>query len=144
MSRLNALEFIKEPATLDQCVERLEAWHADLHDHTQSMFPEKAGQLHHQVWKEKRRIACAANRYGKFIIVGARHHDCMMRMQMTAIGYEKLWEFAGGRDNEEQGFIDQWGFFMDRKEAYDVAEASGQIINPDVSSGRTLFSEHYL
>lgn len=28
----------------------------------------------------------------------------------------------------EQGFIDQWGTFMDRKEAYQVAKAAGQIL----------------
>lgn len=144
MSRHNEIEFVRTPVPLETCVENLQTWQEDLHEYSQKNFPDKPGQKHQEIWKEKRRVAAAANRYGGFIIVGARHHDSMMRMQMSAIGYERLWEFAGGRDGEEQGFIDQWGFFMDRKEAYDVAEASGQIINPEASSGRTLFSECYL
>lgn len=98
---------------------------------------------HHVMYAENRRIAAAANRYGGYIVVGARHHDIMMQMQMMAIGYEKLWEFAGGRDNEEQGFIDQWGIFLTRKEAWVVAEAAGQIRTYEFGHG-TLFSENYL
>jgi len=40
-----------------------------------------------------------------------------------------------------QGFIDQWCVFMDRQEAWKVAEAAGQIkYGRDYSKG-TLYSE---
>jgi hypothetical protein len=45
-------------------------------------------------------------------------------------------------ESAEQGFIDQWGKFMGREEAFDVATAAGQIRhksgNPD---SKELFSE---
>lgn len=44
-----------------------------------------------------------------------------------------------------QGFIDQWGVFMDRQEVWKVAEAAGQILHRcggDTSNGGTLYSEN--
>lgn len=41
----------------------------------------------------------------------------------------------------DQGFIDQYGVWMDRQEAYKIAEAAGQVkFGPEHSRG-TLYSE---
>lgn len=67
------------------------------------------------------------DKHGKsFMLVGARHWDSVMRAT-----YEMLLEtgFEHDRRNckDQQGFIDQYGVFMDRKEAWLVAKASNQI-----------------
>lgn len=49
------------------------------------------------------------------------------------------------RSAHEQGFIDQHGAFMSRREAWEVAEAAGQIIRRvggDEADGGTLYSEN--
>ena len=87
-----------------------------------------------------RRIICAANNYGGYIVTGARHFCPIMCMQIDSVGHDLLLEFAGGYDNVEQGFIDQYGLFMDREEAYQVAKAAGQILTRH-EWGETLYSE---
>lgn len=44
-------------------------------------------------------------------------------------------------DVEEQGFIDQFGVFLSREEAWEVANAVGQIFRK-VSGEGTLYSEN--
>lgn len=79
-------------------------------------------------------VVCAANRYGDLIVCGARHFDMVMRAQIKAANIE--------RSVPEQGFIDQWGVFMDREEALLVATAAGQInVRRPKSPGNELFSE---
>lgn len=69
-------------------------------------------------------VVCAANRiaddkkHAGLIIPANRHHSPTMNALYTALGLK------GGHD--DQGFIDQWGQFMDRKEALKVAMSSGQ------------------
>ena len=87
----------------------------------------------------KPRIVCAAlrNDAGQ-VIIGPRHFDFIMRYRIAETGLPSgIWMKA------EQGFIDQRGKFYDRKEAYKIALANGQIINklPGAASG-ILFSEH--
>lgn len=77
-------------------------------------------------------VVCAACKYGDLIIPGARHWDPIMR----ALVDEIMPKDAEGRTQarienrlsamENQGFIDQWGNFMSRKEALEVAKANGQ------------------
>jgi hypothetical protein len=78
-----------------------------------------------------RRVVCAALRKGSVIICGPRHWDSICR--------------APSKDGWEQGFVDQKGVFMDRKEAWEVADAAGQILRicggEGVNGGR-LFSEN--
>lgn len=65
-------------------------------------------------------VVCAANNYEGLIICGARHYDAIMVQQIKA--------FNNGFDFEpEQGFIDQFGVFMSRQEALQVATDAGQI-----------------
>lgn len=69
-------------------------------------------------------VVCAANRiagdkkHAGLIIPANRHHSPTMNALYTALGLK------GGHD--DQGFIDQWGQFMDRKEALTVVMSSGQ------------------
>lgn len=85
----------------------------------------------------QRVVVCAANKSkvtGR-IICGARHWDSVMRSHCVVdskIEYE--WKAP------DQGFIDQHGVWMDRKEALAVATAAGQIKHKHGVS-TLLFSE---
>jgi hypothetical protein len=101
-----------------------------------------------QKFKEKKRncldarIVCAANRLPcGHILVGARHWDMMMHSQMDYYLEATLQDF-NKPINEETGFIDQWGNFYDRKEAYIIAKRQGQIINSIGYETDQLYSEH--
>lgn len=96
-----------------------------------------------------RRVVCAAvlaiypSKY-KHLITGARHFDEAMR---TTIGLDfSLSEgFESGTLKFEQGFIDQHCVFMTRTEAWQVAQAAGQILRRcggDDANGGTLYSEN--
>jgi hypothetical protein len=96
-------------------------------------------KYHHQ-----RVVVCAANRSrltGQ-IVCGARHWDSCMRDMV--IPKDSRGEYIGMPDEwicADQGFIDQAGVWMDRQEAYEVAEKAGQIkYGPEYSRG-TLYSE---
>lgn len=88
---------------------------------------------------QTRVVVCAANRYGSKIFLGARHFDERMREEMQWYDIRNLRGVFG----EEQGFIDQWGIFMDRYEALAVAQAAGQIgrYQPKTQPEDRLFSE---
>ena len=70
--------------------------------------------------RTQRRVVCAALKKGAVIICGPRHFDTTMHEQIARVGINM-------RD-AKQGFIDQWGKFMDRVEALEVAKASNQIL----------------
>ncbi len=92
-----------------------------------------------------RMVVCAANRneYGD-IILGARHYDHLMHTQIEYnVDHTGLKRWL--KCNVEQGFIDQFGVFMDRKEAWKVAMAADQIryrCGGDNTDGGTLYSEN--
>lgn len=74
------------------------------------------------------RIVCAANRCNKdehkFLLVGARHWDDVMREQFSFITKHldiSHYDFV-------QGFIDNRGNFHTREEAFLIATAANQII----------------
>ncbi len=90
-----------------------------------------------------RKIAQAAVSYGGYIVTGTRHFCPIMRMQIDAIGDEVLLTYAGGHDNIVQGFTDQFGFFLTRKEAYIIARDAGQLL-PRHVWGDVLYSESYI
>jgi hypothetical protein len=82
-----------------------------------------------------RKVVCAAIRnQSKLIICGARHFDSIMCNQIESSTDD--W------DGAEQGFIDQFGFFMTREEAYDVAVEAEQIIRRVGGDEGKLFSEN--
>jgi hypothetical protein len=93
--------------------------------------------------KKPRRVVCAANRSkvtGQ-IICGARHWDHIMRQQVQWLenqpdGRKMPHEWSGA----EQGFIDQFGRFLTRQEAFLIAQSQNQILYPGFDTG-TLYSE---
>lgn len=88
-----------------------------------------------------RRVVCSALRHqdGR-IICSARHFDKLMHRQIAMDdGIKNGWRGA------EQGFIDQFGVFMTRTEAWTVAFVAGQIrrrVGGDTKDGGSLFSEN--
>jgi len=70
---------------------------------------------------EHRRVVCAANQFSDgTMLLGARHWDLLMHAQADAKGIQ------AGKE-ERQGFIDQYGNFLTRKEAWKVAKKQNQI-----------------
>lgn len=69
------------------------------------------------------------------IIAGPRHYDGFMRKQIEANGGRDEWLGC------EQGFIDQYGEFLNRQEAWNIAVERGQIFR-NVSVDGTLYSEN--
>ena len=89
-----------------------------------------------------RRVVCAAIRdeHGE-LLIGVRHFSPDMRKTMSYM------QDFGQRFKREhtQGFVDQFGKFMDRQEAWKVANEAGQIyrrVGGDESKGGTLYSEN--
>ena len=81
------------------------------------------------------RIVCAANRFENGpLLIGARHFDQHMHVQANYLGVK-------GTEPHEQGFIDQYGRFYSRKDAWGIAEKNGQIIRRCGCDGE-LFSEN--
>lgn len=85
------------------------------------------------------RIVCAANKNTRTgeIILGIRHWDTWMRSQcdMSELGWRAC----------EQGFVDQFGTFLTRTEAWVVAKGADQIfrrVGGDEANGGTLYSEN--
>jgi len=87
--------------------------------------------------KPTQRVVCAAirNSEGK-IICGARHYDGIMHSQIIADG--------GNWITADQGFIDQFGTYLTRQEAYLIAKENGQIIrdHENADHGQELYSEN--
>jgi hypothetical protein len=83
-------------------------------------------------------IVCAANRHKetKLIVCGARHYDPIMRAQMNAMEGFPHWLRC------EQGFIDQYGTFLTREEAWQVAKDNDQIRSRCPGDEGKLFSEN--
>ncbi len=80
----------------------------------------------------------AANIVDGHLIIGNRHFCPLMTMQIDLLELDYVKHHIG----VDQGFVDQWGIFMSRQEAWDVAKARGQI--KEVFVEGTLFSECYL
>lgn len=90
------------------------------------------------------RIVCAANLclVTNRIILGARHMDARMREQFENLIMLDERCFSKG---SKQGFIDQFGKFYTRTEAWKIAEENNQIIRRvggDTKDGGTLYSEN--
>jgi len=87
----------------------------------------------------QRRVVCAAIRaeYGE-LLLGIRHYSADMCNQIIqrADGTKFL-----HRHEDDQGFVDQWGGYMTREEAFAVATAAGQIVRPEACQHGLLFSE---
>lgn len=88
---------------------------------------------------ETRLVICAANKYGPFIYTGIRHFCPIMMSNMQGANIPLLRKLHG----EVQGFVDQYGVFMDRIEALEVATKAEQInrYRTKTSPAHLLFSE---
>jgi hypothetical protein len=72
--------------------------------------------------QQMRRVVCAAVRLpAGTMLCGARHYDSVMRAQMIAMGLT-------APHHGKQGFIDQFGNFLSREEAWQLAAKQGQIV----------------
>jgi hypothetical protein len=80
------------------------------------------------------RIVCAALRKDGRIIAGARHFDEVMRQQIRASEGVDFWRGA------EQGFLTNYGQFLDRKRALVIAMKNRQVVEK-IGNGKILFSE---
>ena len=84
---------------------------------------------------QKRRIVCAAILFDDgSMLVGPRHYDSVMHAQLEKI--------PGTATEVEQGFIDQWGTFFDRKDSRQIAEKAGQILYRCGGDEEELYSEN--
>jgi hypothetical protein len=85
------------------------------------------------------RIVCAASKLpNDIVLAGARHWD--KTMHGTA---SWLKESCGmSITNDVQGFLDRYGNFHDRKEAWVIAFKAGQIIRRCGGDNGTLYSEN--
>lgn len=93
----------------------------------------------------QQRVVCAALRADDGeIMVGIRHYspDMVRQIQQRKDGHKFL-----HRRDKDQGFVDQWGRWLSREEAYYVALQNGQIVRPHArdplpdGTGAKLFSE---
>lgn len=90
---------------------------------------------------KERRVVCAALRAedGE-ILLGIRHYSADMYEQLRhRTDCEKFFHLS----HQDQGFVDQFGVYMTRREAFDVAMQAGQIIDLyacDITS-QELYSE---
>lgn len=98
-------------------------------------------------------IVCAANRYKDFIVTGSRHYSVPMQMTIGLVGLDALYEYCKAFDDEveddkagrQQGFIDQYGTFHNRKEAMRLCLEQGRPLKEEggyIGLGYDLFSEH--
>lgn len=86
-------------------------------------------------------IVCAAVRAGELMLVGARHYDRVMRLQIDRM-YPTSWRMYKQEYGESQGFINQFGEFRTREEALAIVKQNGQPFNEQLNGSKTeLFSE---
>jgi len=86
------------------------------------------------------RVVCAACRYDGVIVVGIRHLDTLMRQTIKAMYPDEDGGAICRKFSREQGFVDQFGNFLTRKEALKIATEKDQIYR--VTNDNELFSEN--
>lgn len=87
----------------------------------------------------EQRVVCAAIRVGEDVICGPRHFDTVMRKTIDSNDkYSKMKWWVGA----EEGFVDQYGAFLSREEAFIVATDANQIIRRVGGDDKKLFSEN--
>ena len=89
-----------------------------------------------------RRIVCAACLHTGALIIGVRHWCPIMHMTAKKMGITKNSELLS-KFSYVEGFIDQYGVFVDRVEAMQIVLASGQpfFAERNGGSGKELYSE---
>lgn len=85
------------------------------------------------------RVVCAAARIDvDKIICSPRHYDSTFHAIVDMLPEENRAEWYHG----EEGFVNQFGKFLDRHEAYKIAKAANQIIFRCGGDEGKLFSEN--
>ena len=74
--------------------------------------------------------------FSNFIVCGVRHYDLIMHHQL------KYYTSLYSTNEVVQGFVDQYGVFLTREEAYLVAKEANQIIRRVGGDEGRLFSEN--
>lgn len=78
--------------------------------------------MNNHIGEVQRVVVCAANKHDdNTILIGVRHGDWYMRVQ-----YDNIEDHIPSHQ-WVQGFVDQYGVFMNRYEALEVATKAGQI-----------------
>ena len=93
------------------------------------------------IWErggKQRVVSMAACIVDGHLIVGNRHFCPVMSLQLDLLG------IRGGSKPSDQGFVDQFGVYMTREEAYIVAKAAGQLKYHEDGWEEVLYSESYL
>lgn len=89
--------------------------------------------------KPPQRVVCAAIRIDvDKVICSPRHCDATFRAIVDLLPPSEQDEWYHG----EQGFVDQFGKFLSRQEAWIVAENAGQILRRCGGDGIKLYSEN--
>jgi hypothetical protein len=85
-------------------------------------------------------IVCAAllHKESGRIMLGVRHYCPRMREQINASEGVDFWKGAG----IEQGFVDQYGRFLNREDAHKIAKEKNQIRRRCGGDDETLYSEN--
>lgn len=84
---------------------------------------------------EDQRVVCAACRWPDgHMILGIRHFSPDMRISAKLQGYDPS-------ESREQGFVDQWGNYLTRQEAFTIALRNGQYRPYEPYAIGTLYSE---
>jgi len=87
---------------------------------------------------KQRRVVCAANRCRHdIVILGVRHFDSHIHMQMELLDLDEF-DFT----SEDQGFVDNFGVWMSRKEAHELAIETDQRIYRCGGDSKKLYSEN--
>lgn len=83
------------------------------------------------------RIVCAAIRGSDgTLILGIRHYSLDMHMQIAQT--VNNWRYAN-KLGDDQGFVDQYGRYHTREQAWHIATANGQVTEPIAQD--SLYSE---
>lgn len=83
----------------------------------------------------EKRIVCAACRWPDgHIILGIRHFSPDMHLSAALQGYSP-------KDCREQGFVDQYGEYYNRQDAFKIALKNGQYRPYEPYNFGTLYSE---
>lgn len=91
------------------------------------------------------RIVCSANKLSDgAILIGIRHWDSHMHYQLSLMVVDDEAPLLESEltKGHIQGFLDQFGKFYTREEAYIVAEKNSQITRNLNHSTNKLYSEH--
>lgn len=88
---------------------------------------------------KEQRIVCAALRAedGE-VLLGIRHYSTDMYVN---IDNRRDGDKFKHRSDKDQGFVDQWGTFLSREEAYKIAQKNGQLKYPEACHRERLYSE---